>query len=46
MQEPFPPVNSGGLIEASQFTEHERKRTEAFPPVNSGGLIEAPSPAT
>ena len=39
----FPPVNSGGLIEArskpvtSDFIRHGAR----FPPVNSGGLIEA-----
>ena len=36
----FPPVNSGGLIEAACAPLDERA-AGAFPPVNSGGLIEA-----
>ena len=37
----FPPVNSGGLIEAFEERRHLGRRYRAFPPVNSGGLIEA-----
>ena len=44
----FPPVNSGGLIEApaSRFwvaavIALKRANHASFPPVNSGGLIEA-----
>ena len=36
----FPPVNSGGLIEALIDPVAEFPPT-GFPPVNSGGLIEA-----
>ena len=36
----FPPVNSGGLIEATFRTIFANLR-DLFPPVNSGGLIEA-----
>ena len=36
----FPPVNSGGLIEA-WFTIADMGVLIEFPPVNSGGLIEA-----
>ena len=39
----FPPVNSGGLIEAACRWCFVRQRIRRrFPPVNSGGLIEAP----
>ena len=37
----FPPVNSGGLIEAVVARRLGAGRAEGFPPVNSGGLIEA-----
>ena len=37
----FPPVNSGGLIEASARQEQFPPEWTMFPPVNSGGLIEA-----
>ena len=37
----FPPVNSGGLIEASPDATRSAGRSRPFPPVNSGGLIEA-----
>ena len=37
----FPPVNSGGLIEAPQARRQPLRLQGAFPPVNSGGLIEA-----
>ena len=37
----FPPVNSGGLIEADLVTRPVLLGDTAFPPVNSGGLIEA-----
>ena len=38
----FPPVNSGGLIEAcKRFLERLVLVGAEFPPVNSGGLIEA-----
>ena len=37
----FPPVNSGGLIEAERYKSLIPSTFE-FPPVNSGGLIEAP----
>ena len=38
----FPPVNSGGLIEAFGYLDGPRvDQGCAFPPVNSGGLIEA-----
>ena len=37
---PFPPVNSGGLIEAMNWAGITR-HAPRFPPVNSGGLIEA-----
>ena len=37
----FPPVNSGGLIEARDPTHGPRTTSPQFPPVNSGGLIEA-----
>ena len=37
----FPPVNSGGLIEASKGMPC-LSSIPKFPPVNSGGLIEAP----
>ena len=38
----FPPVNSGGLIEALSGDAGEAAATSRmFPPVNSGGLIEA-----
>ena len=36
----FPPVNSGGLIEAI-FSNQKFLLLKKFPPVNSGGLIEA-----
>ena len=36
----FPPVNSGGLIEAWSAAR-EAGSGGSFPPVNSGGLIEA-----
>ena len=36
----FPPVNSGGLIEAQAPAQFPRGARH-FPPVNSGGLIEA-----
>ena len=36
----FPPVNSGGLIEAATIAA-QSDNSLAFPPVNSGGLIEA-----
>ena len=36
----FPPVNSGGPIEARELTE-EYDAFSIFPPVNSGGPIEA-----
>ena len=36
----FPPVNSGGLIEAFICFSYIIDRP-TFPPVNSGGLIEA-----
>ena len=36
----FPPVNSGGLIEARNISER-CSPGHGFPPVNSGGLIEA-----
>ncbi len=36
----FPPVNSGGLIEACRVAPFLMRRS-MFPPVNSGGLIEA-----
>ena len=36
----FPPVNSGGLIEAVAVGWHAANDAR-FPPVNSGGLIEA-----
>ena len=39
----FPPVNSGGLIEADYSVTSCGPRVDAFPPVNSGGLIEASS---
>ena len=37
----FPPVNSGGLIEAYRWYGSTRLVLVVFPPVNSGGLIEA-----
>ena len=37
----FPPVNSGGLIEAPAPAPESAPEEPAFPPVNSGGLIEA-----
>ena len=37
----FPPVNSGGLIEAEVLALLHRAHRGGFPPVNSGGLIEA-----
>ena len=37
----FPPVNSGGLIEASPSRGRLPACVARFPPVNSGGLIEA-----
>ena len=37
----FPPVNSGGLIEAATTMIVSRTPSVPFPPVNSGGLIEA-----
>ena len=37
----FPPVNSGGLIEANLIPGTVDAAALAFPPVNSGGLIEA-----
>ena len=37
----FPPVNSGGLIEAYAAPAAAARSAGAFPPVNSGGLIEA-----
>ena len=37
----FPPVNSGGLIEARSASGPLYSVTPMFPPVNSGGLIEA-----
>ncbi len=37
----FPPVNSGGLIEAYKPMFQLPSCQRAFPPVNSGGLIEA-----
>ena len=37
----FPPVNSGGLIEAMAVTDIAGYSFGGFPPVNSGGLIEA-----
>ena len=37
----FPPVNSGGLIEASSAMRRACRARSMFPPVNSGGLIEA-----
>ena len=37
----FPPVNSGGLIEATQDLVGEQAKVLQFPPVNSGCLIEA-----
>ena len=42
MRAAFPPVNSGGLIEALA-TSARPFILMSFPPVNSGGLIEAPS---
>ena len=38
----FPPVNSGGLIEALIIGVILEPAPARFPPVNSGGLIEAP----
>ena len=38
---PFPPVNSGGLIEAQRILVSPDHIRNMFPPVNSGGLIEA-----
>ena len=40
----FPPVNSGGLIEARCRARPIARTPSGFPPVNSGGLIEAFSP--
>ena len=37
----FPPVNSGGLIEARGSWRVSTRFKCKFPPVNSGGLIEA-----
>ena len=39
----FPPVNSGGLIEAAMLYQRAwmLMHRAMFPPVNSGGLIEA-----
>ena len=37
----FPPVNSGGLIEADDVDTGVTAPNARFPPVNSGGLIEA-----
>ena len=37
----FPPVNSGGLIEAIDTTSTATVYLLTFPPVNSGGVIEA-----
>ena len=37
----FPPVNSGGLIEAWRWCNYVEGVGWQFPPVNSGGLIEA-----
>ena len=37
----FPPVNSGGLIEAVGGEAGAARPVVGFPPVNSGGLIEA-----
>ena len=37
----FPPVNSGGLIEARPSCAAWLVDRTPFPPVNSGGLIEA-----
>ena len=37
----FPPVNSGGLIEANCYWRFYSFTIIRFPPVNSGGLIEA-----
>ena len=37
----FPPVNSGGLIEATSCLVTSSFIGPSFPPVNSGGLIEA-----
>ena len=39
----FPPVNSGGLIEAGASSFFFFEVFSRFPPVNSGGLIEAGS---
>ena len=41
MARKFPPVNSGGLIEAQLDPFDFFLFLPAFPPVNSGGLIEA-----
>ena len=42
----FPPVNSGGLIEACETPSGYTGRSSWFPPVNSGGLIEAAGSTT
>ena len=44
MKAEFPPVNSGGLIEAERVKARFRISAGWFPPVNSGGLIEATLP--
>ena len=38
---PFPPVNSGGPIEARRGVRRTTTGGAVFPPVNSGGPIEA-----